>query len=164
MTAFDEGRRIERQGLAMVAPLLRSWGTLINNMDASPEKQKRDGDFLIINNGRRIKVEFKTEVANKHNKLFFETWSNMKKGVGNPGWVYTCEADGLLYLFQESKELYVIPSWEACRVWFLENILAYKERRQAKYKQKNVTLGRPVPIKHLLDLGLAEDWSAKLCR
>ncbi len=159
MNAFDEGRRIERQGAAMIYPLLNSWagpGRLYNNMNEDPEKQKRDGDFLIIKaGGRRIKIEFKTEMQNPFDNFFFETWSNLQKKRGKLGWVYTCKADGLLYLFQESRELYSIP-WPACHDWLMDNLIHYKERRQSKHKQLNNTLGRLVPIKDLLDRALAK--------
>ncbi len=158
VNSFDRGRHIEKKGAAMIAPLLRQWagdGRLFNNMDAPPEQQRRDGDFLIVRGGRRIKIEFKTELENKYQNFFFETFSNLKRGFERKGWIYTCKADGLLYLFQKTRELYAIE-WPRCQPWLLDNILEFKERNQSKYNQMNVTVGRPVPIARLLQLSLAK--------
>ncbi len=158
VNSFDRGREIENKGVEMIAPLLRQWagpGRLFNNMSSPPEQQRRDGDFLIVRGGRRIKIEFKTELKNLYGNFFFETFSNLNKGYERKGWLYTCKADGLLYLFQETRELYAIH-WPKCQEWLLNHLLEYKERNQGKYQQSNSTVGRPVPIKRLLALGLAK--------
>jgi hypothetical protein len=155
MTVFQGCQKIEKEGVKMIAPLLKYWagkGLLFDNTSAPPETQRRDGDFLIIKNGRRIKIELKTELENKHGNFFFETASNLGQ---REGWVWTCEADGLLYLFLKSKELYSIP-WPKCKKWLRENAVNYPRAEQSKHKQQNKTVGRLVPIQHLVRLGLAK--------
>lgn len=157
MSAFHKGREVESQGVAMIIPLLRRWagtGRVFDHRDADREFQKKHGDFLIIKKGRRVTIEFKTEVKNKHNNFFFETMSNFTEGRETPGWIAGCEVDIVLYLFLASRELYSI-NWPLTKKWLAKNIENYERKSQTKYKQLNNTVGRPVPIRELVRLGLA---------
>jgi len=107
------------------------------------------GDYYVELNGMDYAIEVKHEIENIHTNLFIETWSNrhIKRG-----WLYTSRADMLLYHFIEDGEIYTIPVG-ALRKWAHTSghLDAYEEKEQVKYKQKNTTCGKPVPIDILIE-------------
>jgi hypothetical protein len=109
----------------------------------------KDYDMRVVKDGKEYTVELKVEVKNPYGNLFLETWSNKKRM--NPGWFYKSHADLLLYVFLESKEVYLVSmndlrGWAYAADWESR----WKEKKQGKYQQMNDTWGRPVPIRVLL--------------
>lgn len=129
--------------------------------------QKRAGDYTAIDpiTGTIAGYhEAKIEAQHRPN-LFIETWSNLadEPALVREGWLTTCQADTLWYGFADTRTVYSI-NWPALRSWLLapidgapfglagfriERISTFKERVQAKHRQRNATVGRLVPI-HLL--------------
>lgn len=156
MDSFTECQSIEIQGLADVLPFIR--GNAMDGRFVLTDKgrlseflQREVGDILLNEqrNGELFSVELKSEQNNGHGNFFLETWSNRCPG-GRMGWMYTLNADILLYYFLAEKTLY---SMSFRRLWhwaFVSGgIYKYPERLQTKYNQKNQTCGRCVNIEHI---------------
>ena len=107
------------------------------------------GDYLCLSHeGHAVVVEVKAEQRWTGN-LFIETWSNYR--WRNPGWSIKCEADELWYYFQDARpeyEVLYVLNWPVFKVWAFEQegLRRFKEVRQERTAQKNVTFGCLVNI------------------
>lgn len=117
----------------------------------SYELQKSVGDALYNSgDGKVWGVEFKIEETYTGN-FFLETWSNKKFGMANPGWMVTLRTDRLWYYFLNTDQLFVIDfeklfEWAFGNSSSTGNIYDYREAKQYKHQQKNITCGRIVPV------------------
>lgn len=112
--------------------------------------QKELGDCLINLNGLLIAIEVKTEIYNKYGNLFIEIYSNSK--TNNLGWIISSSADILAYSFLEENLTYFLNMKEL-KKWGLihKNFKRFPIKAQHKRNQKNLTLGRAIPIRVLSD-------------
>ena len=164
--AFNQCQKIEDDGMKDLIPFLKKYcaeGRFVEISDGpnAREIQKYFGDFAVnASNGNFLMIEAKTELENKHDNFWLESFSNKKEFT--MGWMFTLKADILIYFFQSTQELYVIHM-RNLKKWAFGNggpwnILKYPEKPQSKYEQKNDTYGWCVPIKILLSLGIAKRW------
>lgn len=165
MTAFDEARGVEAQGMAILLPFLKQRahdGQLVLTSKGRMARYLQEvvGDLMFNSDAETLwSVEVKIERRATGN-FFIETWSNKNledrsshsERGSNVGWLHKLRADLLFYYFIDSDELYVIDlfklqQWAFCNGprggGYLER---YVERPQAKYSQPNGTYGRLVPV------------------
>lgn len=157
MNAYDSANEVEAEAMRILIPYAREFyrgGELVltNGMYFA---QKVLGDMIAKNSdGRTELIEVKAEAENKYGNLFLESWSSL--GLLRHGWMHTCLATTLWYHFNASRELYIVPM-DMLRRWAFaknegvtrDNIDAFPQRLQAKYKQANDTWGWCVPIRAL---------------
>lgn len=150
MSAFVTASEVETEAMKDIVPFIASQSTngrfvLTNKGRLSKELQKKYGDAFSETEAGIISVEFKAERENGHGNFFLETWSN--RHWFTLGWMYTLDADMLLYYFLAERQMYSIP-FPKLRKWaFHENrIYSFPEKQQNKYVQMNDTWGRCVPI------------------
>lgn len=152
-TAYDQCCRVEQSGLPRVLAWLEAQSdggrlVLTNKGPLSQFLQETVGDAVVQAQGSAWGCEFKVEQRWTGN-LFLETWSNRK--WFRLGWLFTLQTDALLYYFEDTKTLVSVPFMRLKR-WAFEgdngtgNVYAYRERKQAKYDQRNDTWGRCVPV------------------
>jgi len=158
MSAYSETSKIGAKGVRLILPFLKEIsddGNLvtIDKGRLSEELQKKYGDIFMNNSsGNILAVEVKTEVAQKTQNFFLETWSN--KSRYTEGWMTALDADILIYLFLDTLTFYSIPfkklqHWsfdKASRLGLTGRIYDYPEKPMRKYDQLNDTCGRCVPI------------------
>lgn len=166
MNAYDAGRKVEAQSMAVLHPFLdETQGRWVMTAKGALARylQETTGDLIFNDAGNRMwTVECKAEKENKTGNLFLEVWSNRNldrrddnaKYGSNPGWMLKLRADLLFYHFIDTDDLYIINLFELQRWAFgYENVAGsiwdYPERRQGKYVQANDTWGRCVPISTL---------------
>lgn len=131
--------------------------------------QQTLGDLLVkTRDGKQFSIEVKTEHSNKHGNFFFELWSNRKWGMQKPGWMITCKANYLAYLFLDDCKLYMIQT-EKLWTWLFENGVyrRYPEKEQNKNSQFNITTGIVVPIQDVkvnLPAGAIKEWNIATSR
>ena len=152
MGAFEDAKQVEARSLKILLPLLEAKAenghlVLTDKGRLSKELQKRYGDIFLNGKGGGLQaIEIKAEESDLYDNFFLETWSNRSRLT--VGWMITLRCDWLLYHFLEQDDLYFID-FPALQHWaFRENnIYAYQEKPQNKYKQMNDTWGRCVPHK-----------------
>ena len=157
----------ERAGRRLVMPyieklaehqqylVLPSIGEADQNKDTCRELQRFGDIFVQLKNGQMETIELKTERANKHGNLFIVVWADKPSGTnpGRSGWLYTSKADVLLYTFLDPKEIYR-AEFPKLKRWFEDHESEFEEKVNWKNSQKNVIVGKVVPIKRLLMEGL----------
>lgn len=151
MNAFGQARAVEQRSLAVLRPFIQQRAfdgqyVITAKGPLAPVLQKSIGDVLYNSDAETVySIEIKAEMSNKHGNLFLETWSNRSRFT--LGWMFTLNADLLLYHFLEENELYVI-NFERLRKWAFHEgrIYSFREKCQEKYQQLNDTWGRCVPI------------------
>lgn len=158
MSAYSETSKIGAKGVRLILPFLKETsldGQLVTTDKGrlSEELQKKYGDIFMNNSsGNIIAVEVKTEVEQKTQNFFLETWSNRSRRT--VGWMFALDADILIYLFWDTKTFYSIP-FKKLQVWSFDKasrlsltgrIYDYIEKPMKKYDQLNDTYGRCVPI------------------
>src|SRR5882672_6997215 len=159
MSAFKAGQDVERRSMEILRPMIEHWAfngqyVLAFKGRLSMELQRTVGDVL-LNSGDAetvISLECKAEEENTHGNFFLETWSNRSRFT--TGWMFTLNADWLLYHFLKEDELYVLPFLKLkCWAFGLEggdgHIYKFPEKPHRKRAQANDTWGRCVPIEHL---------------
>lgn len=153
---------VERQGIALVRPLLMRWvrpgADLIdtNNARQSEVWQRTIGDFVMpMRDGSFSGVEVKTERRYTAN-FFVETWSNRAFGRSRVGWPYTLSADALVMVYLDVRAAFVLPM-PRLYAWLFDfgNLYRHQHRerpvhRSADGEQSNNTCGVPVPFSELL--------------
>jgi hypothetical protein len=158
--AFREASSVERRGLDVILPYLRSKafdGQVIHIAKGplAASLQRTVGDVLMSTDGETVcAVEIKVEQRWTGN-LFLETWSNRnleskaahaQRGA-TPGWLVTSRADVLLYFFLDVQSGVLVPVFRLKRWAFAAGaIYEWPELRQARYMQANDTWGRCVPV------------------
>lgn len=87
-----------------------SQGWRIERTTPHQERVLHLGDRIFSKNGQSYHVEYKSGIQTGHTgNIFLETVSVDRSGT--PGWVYTCQADYLLYACLLDREILVfIPS------------------------------------------------------
>jgi hypothetical protein len=150
MSAFKEACEVETEAMKDVVPFLHAHShkgrfVLTNKGRLSKELQKQYGDAMAETSVGITAVEVKAEFENKYGNLFLETWSNRERFT--PGWMFTLNADYLLYYFLTERQMLSIR-FPLLRRWAFHEgrIYEYEEKCQAKYSQRNDTWGRCVPI------------------
>lgn len=149
--AFTICRGVEAQGHDFIKPLL---GKLLKEWmptHMAPKwYQRQNGDYVgtTAKGGQFVTIELKTEQRTTGN-LFLETWSNLRFGGSQPGWLHTLQAEWLWYSFLDEKAVYMMRHqtlWE----WSMKhgNINRYRQR-MAISDQRNETYGHLVPVEDL---------------
>lgn len=152
MNAFTEASAVEQAALPEIAQWIQEHcdgGHLVFTHDGAQRRiiQKLFGDVIAQKNGEVLCIEIKVEEHTTGN-LFLETWSNLS--MFTPGWMYTLNADILMYYFRDEKTLHTL-SMPKLRQWCFQDrqIYRFKEVQQSKYKQLNDTWGRLVRVADL---------------
>ena len=120
-------------------------------------EQFTQGDLKYTLDNREFRVDIKgeKEIYNSRGP-FYETWSNIEESPGRPlnfGWGRKKNYDKVWYVFMPLDVL-VILNMEA---WHIQAEAAlsrgkFKENKQGKHSQDNVTMGFGCPLKWMLDL------------
>lgn len=127
MHDFAESLQRGHDGEAVVSAHLREHGCIVSGVGM--DQQRQGVDFLVrLPTGLAIRAEVKTDLrcclpspGHPHGtrRVAFETVSN--DGTGKLGWVYTCQADWVLYYLPGDELLYwlrpsilraTLPEWE----------------------------------------------------
>ena len=112
------------------------------------------GDYTCISYkyGKRT-VEVKNDTREVPENFFFESWSN--KSSGKRGWAYKMKFDILIYYFQRAGDIYLMSHVNDLKKHLFTNnrIESYKEVPQTKYRQRNDSYGRLIPISELAQFG-----------
>lgn len=145
---FEAASLVEAEAMKDVIPFLTERSVrfvLTNKGRLSRDLQKQYGDVLSETTDGVLAVEIKAEQENSHQNLFLETWSNRARFT--VGWMWTLDADVLLYYFVNERVMYSIQ-FARLRRWAFHDLRIYDfpEKKQGKYIQKNDTWGRCVPI------------------
>ena len=132
MNAFLNAQQVEADAMKDILPFLADQSddgrfVLTNKGRLSRELQKRYGDAASQHNGDIVFVEMKAEEDCKYGNLFLETWSNRRRFT--LGWMYTLNADVLLYYFLDERCMYSI-NFTSLRKW------AFHEGRIYHYPEK----------------------------
>jgi len=159
MSSFHDACKVEAKGVSDICRFLEQQCdcgrfVLTDKGRLSETLQRTVGDAVASKNDGVWGIEFKVERENKHGNFFLETWSNL--AWRKPGWMFTLDADVLLYYFLAEREMYAIPFQRLCKWAFGDattgvkknpgRIYDFPERLQAAYLQRNDTWGRCVPI------------------
>lgn len=148
MNSFAKCQEFERLSRKQLEPFLEAQsheGRLVftDKGRLSKELQKSYGDVFLNSSGSQklFAVEIKSERSNKHGSFFLETWSNLSRFT--LGWMFTLNADILLYHFYDDGLLYSIP-FQELKDWAFRKrrIYSYQERPQSQHQQLNDTWGR----------------------
>ena len=126
------------------------------------EAQHRYGDKWLSSAKHQHAMEWELKAEATHTgNLFIETWSDIRKGV--PGWLYHySDLARLAYAFNDNQRLYTCRIGELRRWAHAESgkslirIESFRPVEQTKYQQRNITVGRLVPV----DVFLSEVASA----
>lgn len=156
---MNQSDNVERYAASWVFPYLQSRmgdDYAVMPVPENIQTQHRYGDKWLASSRQRraIEVELKAEARHTGN-LFIETWSDVRNGVH--GWLYHYADDArLAYAFNDNHFLYTCSIGELRR-WahgegFEESIRLYdfREVEQGKYEQRNITVGRLVPVEIFL--------------
>jgi hypothetical protein len=147
--------KVERYAESWVFPFLQSQlpdGYAVLPVPQNIQAQHRYGDKWLASQKHQeaIAVELKAEARHTGN-LFIETWSDMRNGVH--GWLYHyADCTRMAYAFNDTRKLYTCQLGEL-RKWAHSEghvsairIEDFRQVEQSKYEQKNVTVGRLVPV------------------
>jgi len=159
MSAWDQTRRIEQEGIRDIEKFLRSRTDLYKDVirlfegQGVREVNERCGDFACTTTeGKTIFIDVKVEMKYT-GRLFLETWSNLGH---NRGWLDKVSADFIIYYFRDRGVFYLID-FPKLRTWAFGDrekvgrLEHFKELKQGKYIQRNTTCGRVVPISVIRD-------------
>ena len=159
MNGFEKACGVEAEGLARVYEFLKIRAddgryVRIEKGRLAAQLQQEIGDILMNREGSLYSAEVKIEQRFTGN-LFLETFSNAMPERLKPGWLYTNQADLLLYHFLDRPVSLFIASLPALKGWAFRRrghngcvgrLCGFEEKQQTKYDQLNVTVGRIVPI------------------
>lgn len=169
MNAFEGASMVEARGMAVLLPYIEEkayQGRLVRTCKGPLARflQEEVGD-VIVNTAEEKVMAAEIKIEQRHTgNLFLEVWSNRNLDDpcahaclgSNPGWLFKLRADLLLYYFLDSDDLYSIPVFKLKRWAFgsrtsKPNLYRdeFREVSQARYGQKNETVGRIVPISAL---------------
>lgn len=166
MNSFKQCSAIEAEGLKILMPYLTKQAydgrivPLFGNKNAKDLQQS--GDVIIGLSEYRC-LTFDLKIESKHTGNFFiELWSN--KSRLTLGWLFSCKADRILYLFLDRpNDVYSIHA-KHLKHWIFgvdangrkSRLAEFSEVKQAKYDQLNDTWGLLVPILRLTHTGIAK--------
>jgi hypothetical protein len=168
MNAFDAGRAIEQRSNEVLLPWLGSRCAdgryvLTTKGRLAKELQKSVGDIVFnpsVAPDTVVTAEVKAEQTNAYGNVFLEIWSNLSRFT--PGWLYTLNADLLLYHFLDEDELFVFHFQRLKRWAFTPDgnggvpLYRFPVKRQSKYNQLNDTWGACVPLARIPPNALIE--------
>lgn len=154
---------IELYGISQVVPFLTNLcgpKTAVFPIDDEFSQRVR-GDFIFCGLVTERAVDVKSEQRSSQN-LFIETQSDR---YGDPcrGWLYELHPDTTLaYFFIDSRKLFTVRIGEL-RKWMHDRVQygdgsfgprlnRFLEREQSKRKQRNVTVGRLVPVDEFMSI------------
>lgn len=156
---MNDTDKVERYAASWVFPFLQSQlpdGYAVRPVPQNIQAQHRYGDKWLSSRMHQDAVEVELKAEEKHTgNLFVETWSDIRNGVH--GWLYHyADATRLAYAFNDTHTLYTCQLGELRRWAHGEGystairIEDFRAVEQAKYEQKNVTVGRLVPAEVFL--------------
>ena len=125
-------------------------GSLVHDVQDDPRFQHRGVDLLWERPGQAVAgVEVKGDRNGRRGNYFLELVSNLEKNT--PGCFLYSEADLLLYVFLDRRELHLLPLGVA-REWFLANAAEFPLRstRTRLGTAAYTTVGAVVPVRRLL--------------
>jgi hypothetical protein len=154
---------IELYGISQVVPFLITLcgpKTAVFPIDDEFSQRVR-GDFIFCGLVSERAVDVKSEQRSSPN-VFVETHSD-RHGDACRGWLYELHPETTLaYFFCESRELFTVRigslrKWMHERVQYHDGSFGprmnrFREREQTKRKQRNVTVGRLVPLDEFLSI------------
>lgn len=151
---MNQSNNVERYAASWVFPYLQSLHPdyCVRPVPDNIESQHRYGDTWLSSDKHKHAMEWEFKAEEKHTgNLFIETWSDIRKGV--PGWLYHySDMAWLGYAFNDLHRLYTSRIGELRR-WAhsdgktgLIRLEDFRLVKQSKYRQRNVTVGRLVPI------------------
>ena len=149
MGAADRAVSLARAFLELQAPDGR-----IHDVQSDPRFQHRGVDLLWDRPGRPVVgVEVKGDRNARRKNYFLELVSNLEKDT--PGCFLYSEADLLVYVFLETREVHCLPL-PRLREWFLPRAKDYplKHTRTRTGKVLYTAVGAVVPIKEVLAAGV----------
>lgn len=149
---MDEGMQVTRGGVALVKKWLAAQPKTLGVIDTEEDKsqQAKGIDLIWKTESGDITIEVKTDRQYEKGNFFLETISN--EGKGTPGAFLYTEADLLFYCFSPQSVAYIFSVKEV-RLWFLENLDQFKERKtqtRLANGEKYTTVGRLVNRHYLL--------------
>jgi hypothetical protein len=122
----------------------------IHDVQKDPRFQHRGVDLLWERKGGEVRgVEVKGDRHGRSGNYFFELVSNLEKDT--PGCFLYSEADLMLYVFLERREVHELPL-EPTRAWFLERAKRFplKTTKTRTGAATYTTVGAIVPIREVL--------------
>jgi len=150
---------VERYARSWVFSFMQSQlpdGYVVRPVPDNIQTQHRYGDKWLASFRHQdaIEVELKSEAKHTGN-LFVETWSDIRSGVH--GWLYHySDETRLAYAFNDTHTLYTCQLGEL-RKWAhgagydaAIRIEDFRQVEQHKHKQRNLTVGRLVPVEVFL--------------
>ena len=143
--AADRAVALARAYLAAAAP-----GSRVHDVQSDPRFQHRGVDLLWERSGEPISgVEVKGDRHGRRGNYFLELVSNLEKDT--PGCFLYSEADLLLYVFLERRELHLLPL-RAAREWFLARAKEFPLRstRTRLGRASYTTVGALVPVRAMM--------------
>jgi hypothetical protein len=145
MGAADRAVSLAREHLLRVDPISE-----IHDVQQDPRFQHRGVDLLWDRPGKEpLGVEVKGDRNARRGNYFLELVSNLEKDT--PGCFLYSEADLLLYVFLETREVHQLPL-PRLREWFLPRSSEFelKHTRTRTGKVAYTTVGAIVPVKQVL--------------
>lgn len=156
---MNQSDNVERYAASWVFPYLQSLHPdyCVRPVPDNIHAQHRYGDKWLASSKHKhaMEIELKAEELHTGN-LFIETFSDMRNGV--PGWLYHySDIARLGYAFNDVHKLYTCRIGELRR-WAHSDgktgfmrLDDFKPVKQSKYQQRNVTVGRLVPVNVFLE-------------
>jgi len=156
---MNQSDNVERYAASWVFPFMQSQmpdGYIVRPVPENIQTQHRYGDKWLTSSKHQHAIEVELKSESKHTgNLFIETWSDIRNGVH--GWLYHYADDTrLAYAFNDIHMLYTCEIGEL-RKWShgkgfqaAIRIEDFRQVDQQKYKQRNVTVGRLVPVEVFL--------------
>lgn len=122
----------------------------VHDVQDDPRFQHRGIDLLWEHRGGKLtSIEVKGDRHARRQTYFFELVSNVEKNT--PGCFLYSEADWLLYVFLETREVHQLPL-PAVRQWFLgkENTFPLRKANTQMGTHFYTTVGATVPISDVM--------------
>lgn len=156
---MNDSDKVARYAASWVFPFLQGQlpdGYAVRPVPENIQIQHRYGDKWLSSAKHQDAIEVELKAESRHTgNLFIETWSDFRSGVH--GWLYHYSDDTrLAYAFNDTHTLYIcqvgqLRSWAHSEGFTSPiRIEDFRLVEQKKYEQKNVTVGRIVPVEVFL--------------
>lgn len=158
MNAFEQASQVSAESWRIIQPLIQQRAfqgryVVTSKGRIAKELQASVGDVLFNSDEETIwSIELKAERKPSRN-LFLEAWSNRERFKA--GWMWTLDADLLMYHFLASDDLYCID-FRRLKRWFHDcqqgdrpPWTQWPQKEQGIYTQRNDTWGVLVPIERI---------------
>jgi hypothetical protein len=165
VSTFSDSNKVERIGLRLLLPRLVENYTVYFHTDKARQREFGDLTAYPLDKGLVRPFTFEMKAEERHTgNLFIETWSN--RSERNPGWLYTCRAEYLFYVFTDKGLVYRL-AFGSFFHWLVGHetgsqhprLDRYPELPQRKCVQLNDTWGRLVPVEHCLANGWCREFT-----